>query len=144
MKSHSAVKGLKGVPSLSAGIAGSDFALRLREYQTKLSKITDPELRKELEVVLPGLIEGYESFYFSRVPEGASLGVIHGDPNQTQILFDRGTKKLRALIDWEAAFEGPRGYDIVYALGRLGCDVPVKQIRSDMSLTRKDLGRAVL
>src|SRR3989344_6072645 len=47
------------------------------------------------------------------------VGIVHGDLHDQNVMMDKNTKNLMALVDWEGTHGRSRGFDIAYTLERL-------------------------
>ncbi|OAA56282.1 Aminoglycoside phosphotransferase [Niveomyces insectorum RCEF 264] len=55
--------------------------------------------------------------------DGHQKGIIHGDFTTNNMLFDKETKKLTAVLDFDWAYISNPFEEFIFALGDLGCNV---------------------
>lgn len=99
----------------------SDLGLQLVEYEQHLSLIPEP-LRGFLKNSIPLLRERYGDILGLEEGPEENKGIVHGDLHDQQTLFDRPSKRLVAVLDWELAHWRSRAYDVAYTLERVSTE----------------------
>ncbi|GEM_PF-3250663 len=96
---------------------GRDFREELREYREQVGTVGG-ELEEAIRNVLEPTIKEYERYTSEPAPE-VPTGLVHQDIQEYNMIFDRSTKKLVAIIDWDSMEKRPRVYDAAYTLDRM-------------------------
>jgi Ser/Thr protein kinase RdoA (MazF antagonist) len=101
---------------------GLDFAEELSFYQQEVSKLGG-ELGAQIKTLLPIIREEYERFT-SNPAIDIPRGLTHGDIQRCNMIFDKDSKDLVAVIDWDSMEENYKILDIVYTMDRMSFVVP--------------------
>lgn len=100
---------------------GMNFLDELDEYERIQSsdKRIGGELGDRIDRTIPCARREYQKIKENPKELPIPRGFVHGDIQRYNVLFDKNTKRLIAVIDWDSGSEQPRTHDLAYTVDRV-------------------------